>query len=362
MSSIQEAMRKARLEREGEGRRPGFTAGYVIPESSREGRRGTRAWRFGAALVLLVLVGAAVYLRGGVFLSAVEDLARRMGLAKGESAVKVEAHQDPKGAPSGAGASPDRVAGGRGPEGRPASRTAQGARVARPGQEGPQGTQPPGPPTSRKIQGQQSAEVASHAQGARLTPGEASAGRGQTGERSGPGGGTQGGYLPRAERTATVQEAKRMRREGDLQGAEAMLKVLVEGNPSDVEARVALANLYLQDLQDPQRAFPLYQHALALAPERVSVHVNLGVYYIKVGNLQKAEEHLQRALAISPSSAEAHYNLACVNALRGDVEAAEQSLRRASEIDPRCRQWAQEDPDLASLRTAAAPQGREAKR
>lgn len=352
MSSIQEAMRKARAEREGERRRPGFISGYAIPESSRDRQRGKKAWKAGVAVVLLIVVGAALYLRGGVVVSGVAELGRRVGLAKGESPGKGEVTEDPKGAPSERGAPSDKVEKTPGSDHQPASRAGQGARAARARQDGPEGSQPPTPPISRRVPGQQSAEGLTAGLGARPTPGQGLGLKRQTDARAG----TQDEYLSRAGRGPTLEEAKRMRREGDVQGAEEMLKALVERNPTDVEARVALANLYLQDLQDPQRAFPMYQHALALAPGRVSVQVNIGVYYIKVGNLTKAAEHLQRALAVSPSSAEAHYNLACVHALRGDVEAAQQSLRRASEIDPRCSQWAQEDPDLASLRKTAGPQ------
>ncbi|MGQ9653502.1 MAG: TPR end-of-group domain-containing protein [Thermodesulfobacteriota bacterium] len=358
MSSIQEAMRKARAEREGEGRRPAFTAGYALPESSRKGHGGKKAWRAGVALVLLVVVGAAFYLRGGSIVSGLEELGRSMGLVQVEAPVKGEVQEGPKGVPSEKGGSSDRVAGTHGSGHQPASRTGQEARGTKARQEAPRGGQPPNPPVSRGVQGQQSAGHASVRQGEGRAPGQ---GLGLKPQADGQAG-TQDKYLSRAERAPTVREAKRMRREGDVQGAEAMLKALLERNPTDVEAKVALANLYLQDLQDPQMAFPLYQHALSLAPERVPVQVNIGVYYIKVGNLNKAEEHLRRALALSPSSAEAHYNLACVYALRGDVEAAQQSLRRASEIDPRCSQWAQEDPDLASLRSTAGPQHVDTKR
>jgi hypothetical protein len=338
VSSIQEAMRKARAERE--GKTPGLRsrAGYALSDSSPRGRRGPRAWKVGVALAVLMVGGAALYLRGGVVASGVAELGRRVGLVRGEGpAPKQEGpvlQGDQRGSAPKQGSFSGKVAGVPAPGVQSPSRAGQEDRVARGTRESSQESRTPSLPASRRPQGRRPAE----------------------GDLGGEGA-TSVEARPRVEGPPTVQEARRLRRLGDLRGAETILRAMLERNPTDVEAEVALANLYLQDLREPQKAFPLYQHALALAPERVPVQVNIGVYYIKTGNLNKAEEHLQRALALAPASVEAHYNLACVYALRGERDRAEQALKRASEIDPRCRQWAQEDPDLASLRTSAGPQG-----
>jgi Tfp pilus assembly protein PilF len=131
-----------------------------------------------------------------------------------------------------------------------------------------------------------------------------------------------------------------------------ILKALVEKDPKMTEAMTALANLYLRDLQEPQKALPLYERVLALEPGRASFQVNLGVYYLKSGDRAKAREQFNKAVALDPKLAEAHYNLACLYAVEGKRGEAEQALRRAVEADPRSAQWAKEDPDLALLRTS----------
>jgi Tfp pilus assembly protein PilF len=152
-----------------------------------------------------------------------------------------------------------------------------------------------------------------------------------------------------ARQPPTLKEARRLRDGGDLAGAEAALKSLIRETPENVEAIVALANLYLRDLEQPQRAYPLYRRALAMDPSRASLHVNLGVYFLRTGDLPKAKEQMKRALELAPEMAEAHYNMACIQALSGNLEEARECLDRAAAIDPRCAQWAREDADLRSL-------------
>lgn len=151
-------------------------------------------------------------------------------------------------------------------------------------------------------------------------------------------------------RPAMLEEAKRLREAGDTRGAAAVLEEFIEREPRRVDAIVALANLYLGDLEEPAKALSLYLRALALDRERASSHVNLGVYYLRMGEPAKAREHIERALNLDPNLPEAHYNMACLYATEGDPLGAQRSLDRAVELDSRCAQWAQEDPDLLPLR------------
>jgi quercetin dioxygenase-like cupin family protein len=66
---------------------------------------------------------------------------------------------------------------------------------------------------------------------------------------------------------------------------------------------------------------------------------------------ERAREILEEGLAHHPGSASLHYNLACLAAVEGDHAAALASLRRAIELRPEVAQWAQNDEDLASLRS-----------
>jgi Flp pilus assembly protein TadD len=148
----------------------------------------------------------------------------------------------------------------------------------------------------------------------------------------------------------SLERAKTLRNAGDLKGAEQMLRSMIQRSPGDVDAMVALANLYLGGLDKPQKAYALYQKALLVDPSKASVQANLGVYYLRKGDLDQAKTHIVRALELSPGTAEVHYNMSCIHALEGDLGKAEKALARAIQIDPRCADWAIEDPDLDSLR------------
>lgn len=147
-----------------------------------------------------------------------------------------------------------------------------------------------------------------------------------------------------------LREAREMRLKGDLLGAERILRASVERDPSAVEPLVALADLYVGELGQPHMALPLYQRALLQGSPKASVLVNMGVAYLRAGEPAKATEQLLRAAQLEPDMAEVHYNLACALALQGKRLEAQRALERAASLDPRAKQWAAQDPDLASLR------------
>jgi len=149
---------------------------------------------------------------------------------------------------------------------------------------------------------------------------------------------------------ATVAAAKKMQQEGNLKGAERELLALLEKEPTSVEALVALADLYLKDLSQTDRAIALYQKAIQESPKRASLWVNLGVAHMKNADLAKAAESILSALELDPSVVEAHYNMACVLALQGRSQEAARFLEKAASMDSRVFEWAMQDPDLVSVK------------
>jgi tetratricopeptide (TPR) repeat protein len=59
---------------------------------------------------------------------------------------------------------------------------------------------------------------------------------------------------------------------------------------------------------------------------------------------------LERGLAAHPGNAHVLYNLACCEALAGRTEEARAHLAEAVSGDPRMREWAEDDPDLETVR------------
>jgi tetratricopeptide (TPR) repeat protein len=73
--------------------------------------------------------------------------------------------------------------------------------------------------------------------------------------------------------------------------------------------------------------------------------------YADRGDLDRAIANLNEGLAEQPDSPPLHYHLACIESRAGQLEQAREHLGRALELDPGLRKWADEDEDLAPLRS-----------
>lgn len=180
-------------------------------------------------------------------------------------------------------------------------------------------------------------------------------------KEQGDGTGSRRGHAPRVSSLPPLQEPmasiRGLMARGDMEEAERSLKSLLDRNPGRTDVMLALANLYLAEKGDMERAYHLYQRVLEQSPRSPEVHVNLGVYYLRSGELSKAREHTRKALELAPEMAVAHYNLACIEAVEGNLADARKALQRAADLDPRCARWALEDPDLRPLRIGAQEAG-----
>ncbi|MFC1680094.1 tetratricopeptide repeat protein, partial [Elusimicrobiota bacterium] len=78
----------------------------------------------------------------------------------------------------------------------------------------------------------------------------------------------------------------------------------------------------------------LWRSSLAIQPDLVVAHVNLGNILAQQGRLKEANAHFREALKIKPLHARAHLNLGCGLADSGDTKRAEAHYRRALEISP----------------------------
>jgi tetratricopeptide (TPR) repeat protein len=75
-------------------------------------------------------------------------------------------------------------------------------------------------------------------------------------------------------------------------------------------------------------------------------------YAIAEDDLDGAIDELNAGLAEKPDHAPLHYHLACINARAGRLDEARRQLDRALELDPELRKWADEDEDLAPIRSS----------
>ena len=134
---------------------------------------------------------------------------------------------------------------------------------------------------------------------------------------------------------------------------QVLLKRLSE-DPSDLEARLALAHLYF-DTDRPHRAAPLYLEILERRRDDPDVRTDLGTCYKSVGRLDYARTQYESVLQTHPTHVQATYNLAVVSEMAGDK-------LRAAELWDRVALLAPESHVARAAREHAASARRDASR
>ena len=114
----------------------------------------------------------------------------------------------------------------------------------------------------------------------------------------------------------------------------ADLRAEAEADPANVDARMALGNLYF-DAHRFDQAIPWYEQTLALRPDLVDVSTDLGVSYYYVDQPGRAVAQFERSLEVDPSHAKTHLNLGIVKAFGlQDLDGAMAAWEHVIEIAP----------------------------
>jgi spermidine synthase len=108
----------------------------------------------------------------------------------------------------------------------------------------------------------------------------------------------------------------------------------IETSPYKVTLLFYLAGLYLKK-GDMENAVSAYSRGLALQPDVVDAHINLGVALEKLGRGKEAKVQFEKALQINPDNVEAHYNLGDFYYQSGEMEQALKHFRQVLRIDPK---------------------------
>ena len=123
-----------------------------------------------------------------------------------------------------------------------------------------------------------------------------------------------------------------------LHEARLVLEDLLRRHPNNATARVSLAAIFLNNLQDPEQALTVMLPALPEAEGDAGVQFALGCIHGKLGDVERALAHYARALEIHPGHAESLSNhlftLHCVHPV---------DLDHVRETAQRHGQWLQQD-------------------
>lgn len=82
------------------------------------------------------------------------------------------------------------------------------------------------------------------------------------------------------------------------------------------------------------QAVESYREVLALAPEWIDAHINLGVALYQLGRVEEARDQFAAAVQLDPLSGISRYNLGCVLEEQGRIDEAIDHLRRAARAMP----------------------------
>jgi len=121
--------------------------------------------------------------------------------------------------------------------------------------------------------------------------------------------------------------------------AVSYLAMTYEAMGSTVEANAA-----------SRRALPILEQHLELNPDDARAWYSGATELSRLNQREKALQWVHRALALDPEDGAVLYGIACVYALLGEEQLALDALERGIHAGFGRREWAEKDPDFASLR------------
>jgi tetratricopeptide (TPR) repeat protein len=151
---------------------------------------------------------------------------------------------------------------------------------------------------------------------------------------------------------AAFERARDAESKGQWEQAKQYYRQALTLNPTLVEARNNLGNLYVREHQ-MAAAIGEFQAAIALDPNYAIVRNNLGSAYFLIGEEALAIQEFLAALRIDGTYVSPYYNLASLYARRGDAGQAVAFLTKALASEPAVLSWLQEDPDFDGIRATA---------
>ena len=131
----------------------------------------------------------------------------------------------------------------------------------------------------------------------------------------------------------SIEIAKRYHQSGDLQKAEEIYRSVLNRDPLNAEALHLLGVISYQGGKNGI-AVDLITKALAIKPDYVDAHNNLGNALKDLGRHEEAATHCQKTINLKPDFAEAHYNLGVALQSLGKPEDAVAAYHKALGLKP----------------------------
>jgi tetratricopeptide (TPR) repeat protein len=117
----------------------------------------------------------------------------------------------------------------------------------------------------------------------------------------------------------------------DAMPGEAKLRSMLSQTPEQLFEAALQSEASTDTL--PQ-AVEIYRRVIAIAPDWIEAHINLGVAHYQLGQLDQAQMAFQSAVQLDPANGISRYNLGCVLEELGELDEAVDHLKQAARIMP----------------------------
>lgn len=132
---------------------------------------------------------------------------------------------------------------------------------------------------------------------------------------------------------ATLEEALHLYNGGDVEVAKGLFEVIVDAEPLNVDALVALGHCHWR-ISELEKAEEILEKALAIQPTNIIGLKALGLTMYTLGRLDRAKEVLSRCVSLAPDSHQAWLTLGLVEQRQDNLDKAELAFRKALELSP----------------------------
>jgi TolB-like protein/Tfp pilus assembly protein PilF/tRNA A-37 threonylcarbamoyl transferase component Bud32 len=143
---------------------------------------------------------------------------------------------------------------------------------------------------------------------------------------------------------------------GQMEEAARFFEQAAALRPDDYQAPAYLSMTYdamgriEESRAASRRALPILEQHLELYPDDARAWYSGATDLSRLGEREKALQWVDRALSLDPSDGAVLYGIACVYGILGEKEKALDALEKGIKAGFGRREWAEKDPDLASLR------------
>ncbi len=108
----------------------------------------------------------------------------------------------------------------------------------------------------------------------------------------------------------------------------------IGGTITDVETQLQLGNIFLRQGKYEQAKDAFLEILNSIDPDNLDAHLNLGIVYFKLRDLQKAEQHFLKVIEGQPDNSTAYAHLGSIYSELGRHQEAISMFEKAIEYDP----------------------------